>query len=156
MDKKHYYNCLARVPGADGNVNAKWAVVKKTLPFKELGDAVKFACEVYGEEYEPGSDTVTVDPEMCQERALVLCPEVQRLRDVVDSLIKKNDAELHRKAEQRDSLNVVSLKEQVEKDLLEERIHEMIGTSTGLHEVWQMLNKRQYELWECSRYAGKG
>jgi hypothetical protein len=156
MDKKHYYNCLARVPGADGNVNAQWAVVKKTLPFKELGDAVKFACEVYGEEYEPGSDTVTVDSEMCKERALVLCPEVQRLRDAVDSLIKKNDAELHRKAEQRDSLNVVSLKEQVEKDLLEERIHEMIGTSTGLHEVWQMLNKRQYELWECTRYAGKG
>lgn len=156
MDNKKYYECLGRVPNANGNVNSLWAVVKNHIPFKNVSDAVKFALQVYGDDYKPGSDTVIIDPETCKARAVVLCPEVIRLRDIVHNMIETNDTELHRKAEQRDNLNVISLKEQVEKELLEEKIHEMIGYSSALHDVWQMLHARQCELWECSRYAGKG
>lgn len=156
MDNKKYYEHLSRVPGADGNVNAIWAVVNKIIPFKDMGDAVKYAIQAYGDDYKPGSDIVTIDPDKCKELAMSLCPEVHRLKDVVHDLIEKNNSELHRTAEQRDNLNVISLKEQIEKELLQKKVNELIGVSDGLHKIWQILHQRDMELWECSRYAGKG
>ena len=153
MDKK-YYEYLKCVPGTNGNVNSCCAVVRNQVPFKNLGDAVKYAMSVYGDEYEPGSDVVTVNPQLCKQLSVVMYPEILRLVNDLEKRIRENDDLISQKAAERDSIQTNNILDQVHKELAQDRIHELIGFSSALHETWQALHSRQYELLDMIRYKG--
>ena len=44
--------------------------------------------------------------------------------------------------------------ESVQKQTLQEQVMRQQGYCEALHDVWQLLHDRRYELWECLRLKG--
>jgi len=130
------------------NINGHGFVTFDNLPFWNARDAVKYLMEKHPN-IEPSWKAIKEDPSKCHKLAFVLLPEVERLRESVQALINQNDNVLKSKAEQRDSIVEIDLKAQIDKELLQEQVHEKVGTSSGLHSAWTVLHNRIMELHQC-------
>ena len=148
-DEKQYYRMLSSIAFENGyDINGQ-GFVTLSLPFKSAPDAVKYTMEKL-----PQPDTrenpVMQNKELCRKLSTEILPEVDRLMMCVEQMIAESTEKLKALANQRDEKpnDIIG---RVERDVLQERVMQQIGYNTALHDVWQMLSKRRFDLWECSR-----
>lgn len=149
FDRKQYYKMLSSILFENGyDVNGQ-GFVALGLPFKSAPDAVKYVMAKIPE-FKRDENSVVQNKTLCRQLSAEILPEVDRLMMCVEHMIAESTEKLESLARQRDE-KANDIIGNVERDVLQERVIQQIGYNTALHDVWQMLNKRSYELWECSR-----
>lgn len=149
LDKKQYYRLLSSIPFENGyNVNGQ-GFVALGLPFKYAPDAVKYAMAKIPE-FKRDENPVAQNKDLCRQLSTGILPEVDRLMACVEQMIAESTEKLESISRQRDEKpnDIIG---NVERHVLQERVIQQIGYSAALHDVWQTLSKRRFELWECSR-----
>lgn len=150
IDEKQYYRLLSSIPFENGyDVNGQ-GFVALGLPFKSAPDAVKYSMAKL-----PGinldENPVVQNKALCRQLSTEILPEVDRLMMCVEQMISESTEKLKSIADQRDG-KPSDIIGNVERQVLQERVIQQIGYNTALHDVWQMLSKRRFDLWECSRF----
>ena len=148
-DEKQYYRILSSIAFEDGyNVNGQ-GFVALALPFKSASDAVKYAIAKLPE-IRRDENPVVQNKVLCRQLSTEILPEVDRLMACVEQMIAESTEKLESLADQRDEKpnNIIG---NAERSVLQERVIQQIGYNTALHDVWQMLSNRRFDLWECSR-----
>ena len=148
MGDKIYYEFLAKATG--GDVSGVGYVVGNKVPFKQASNAIKFVRNAMPA-VTPDDGMILKSKEKCAELARAIRPELERLKLELDAKNEEARKKLESLAAQRDSIEEKSLFDQVQKEVLHERVIEQIGYCTALHHVWQMLSDRAWELYECGR-----
>lgn len=148
MDDKIYYEFLAKATG--GDVSGVGYVVGNKVPFKQASNAIKFVRNAMPA-VTPDDGMILKSKEKCAELARAIRPELERLKLELDAKNEEARKKLDALAAQRDSIEEKSLFDQVQKEVLQERVVEQIGYCSALHAVWQMLSDRSWELYECGR-----
>lgn len=149
QDEKQYYRILSTIAFENGyDINGK-GFVTLNLPFSTAPDAVEYAM-IKLPQIDARENPVMQNKALCRQLSAEILPEVDRLMMCVEHMIAESTEKLESLARQRDE-KANDIIGNVERDVLQERVIQQIGYNTALHDVWQMLNKRSYELWECSR-----
>ena len=149
QDEKQYYRLLSTIAFENSyNVNGK-GFVALNLPFGAAPDAVKYAM-IKLPQTDARENPVTQNKALCRQLSTEILPEVDRLMACVEQMIGESTEKLESLASQRDekSNDIIG---KVERNVLQERVIQQIGYNMALHDVWQMLSKRRFDLWECSR-----
>ena len=148
-DEKQYYRLLSSIAFENGyDINGQ-GFVTLGLPFKIAPDAVKYTTMKIPE-IKQDENPVVQNKELCRHLSTAILPEVDRLMMCVEQMIGESSEKLESLASQRDEKpnDIIG---NVERSVLQERVIQQIGYNMALHDVWQMLSKRRFELWECSR-----
>ena len=149
QDEKQYYRLLSTIAFENGyDINGQ-GFVALTLPFKYAPDAVKYVMSKLPE-IKNDKNPVMQNKMLCRQLSTEILPEVDRLTACVEQMIGESTEKLESLASQRDEKpnDIIG---NVERRVLQERVIQQIGYNTALHDVWQMLSKRRFDLWECSR-----
>lgn len=149
LDKKQYYRLLSSISFENGyDINGQ-GFVALGLPFKSAPDAVKYSMTKIPD-FNRDENHVVQNKALCRQLSTEILPEVDRLTACVEQMIAESTEKLKSLADQRDEKpnDIIS---NVERHVLQERVIQQIGYNAALHDVWQTLNKRRFELWECSR-----
>ena len=148
-NRKKYYELLSSIAFENGyDINGQGFVVL-SIPFKVAPDAVKFAMLKLSE-IKRGENPIVQNKAHCRQLSGTILPEVERLIMCIEQMMDESREKLYSLARQRDKKSNDFLG-RVERDVLQENIMQQIGYNLAMHDVWQMLRKRKYELWECSR-----
>lgn len=151
-DGKQYYRLLSGIAFENGyDINGQ-GFVALSVPFKGAPDAVKFAM-LKLPEIKQNENPVVQNKAQCRELSGTILPEVERLMMCIEQMMEESKEKLHSLARQRDE-KPNDLLGNVERNVLQEYVMQQIGYNSVLHDVWQMLSKRKFELWECSRLKG--
>lgn len=121
------------------------------VPFLCLYDA-ESQCTRIG--VEPDKTSLLYAPAQARQIAAISEKEVRYLRSRVDEMLEKARAGLSSLAADRDRIEKTdppNIMRDVTLKVLEERIQRQIGYCSGLSDVWQLLHRRAYELWELTR-----
>ena len=148
-DEKRYYRLLSSIAFENGyDINGQGFVTLST-PFKSAQDAVKYTMAKIPQA-DKHENPIIQNKDLCRQLSATILREVDRLMMYVEQMIGESSEKLESLASQRDEKpnDIIGM---AERDVLQERVIQQIGYNTALHDVWQMLNKRKYELWECSR-----
>lgn len=148
MDDKIYYEFLAKATG--GDVSGVGYVVGNKVPFKQASSAIHYVRSAIPA-VTPDDGMILKNKEKCAELARAIRPELERLKLELDAKNEEARKKLDALAAQRDSIEERALFDQVQKEVLQERVIEQIGYCSALHQVWQMLSDRSWELYECGR-----
>ena len=149
QDEKQYYRLLSTIAFENGyDINGQ-GFVALTLPFKYAPDAVKYVMSKLPE-IKNDKNPVMQNKMLCRQLSTEILPEVDRLTACVEQMIGESTEKLESLASQRDE-KPNDFIGNVERRVLQERVIQQIGYNTALHDVWQMLSKRRFDLWECSR-----
>ena len=149
QDEKKYYRLLSTIAFENGyDINGQ-GFVALALPFKCAPDAVKYVMSKLPE-IKNDENPIMQNKSLCRQLSTDIIPEVDRLMACVEQMIGESTEKLKFLASQRDEKpnNIIG---DVERSVLQERVIQQIGYNTALHDVWQMLSKRRFDLWECSR-----
>lgn len=149
LDKKQYHRLLSSISFENGyDVNGQ-GFVALSLPFKLAPDAVKYVMTKLPE-VKRDENSVVQNKALCRQLSTEILPEVDRLTACVEQMIAESTEKLKSLADQRDEKpnDIIG---NVERRVLQERVIQQIGYNEALHDVWQTINKRRFELWECSR-----
>lgn len=149
QDEKQYYRLLSTIAFENGyDINGK-GFVALNLPFGAASDAVKYAM-IKLPQTDARENPVMQNKALCRQLSTEILPEVDRLTACVEQMIAESTEKLESLADQRDEKpnDIIG---NVERHVLQERVIQQIGYNAALHDVWQTLNKRRFELWECSR-----
>ena len=147
-DEKQYYRLLSSIAFENGyDINGQ-GFVALSLPFKSAPDAVKYAVMKL-QQPDRRENPVAQNKALCRQLSTEILPEVDRLMMCMEQMISESTEKLESLASQRDEKpnDIIGM---TEREVLQERIIQQIGYNTALHDVWQMLSKRRFELWECS------
>lgn len=145
--KKQYYYLLDTISFENGyDINGQGFVVM-SVPFMCAPDAVKFAM-LKLPEIKRGENPVIQNKALCRQLSCTILPEVERLVMCIEQMMDESSRKLDSLAKQRDE-KPNDLLGRVERDVLHENVLRQIGYNTALHDVWQMLSKRKFELWKC-------
>ena len=151
-DGKQYYKLLSGIAFENGyDINGQ-GFVALSVPFKGAPDAVKFAM-LKLPEIKQDENPVIQNKAHCRQLSGTILPEVERLMMCLEQMMDESREKLHSLAQQRDE-KPNDLLGNVERNVLQEYVLQQIGYNSALHDVWQMLSKRKFELWECSRLKG--
>ena len=151
-DEKQYYRLLSGIVFENGyDINGQ-GFVALSVPFKGAPDAVKFAMRKLPE-IKQDENPVVQNKAQCRQLSGTILPEVERLMMCLEQMMEESKEKLHSLARQRDE-KPNDLLGNVERNVLQEYVMQQIGYNSALHDVWQMLSKRKFELWECSRLKG--
>ena len=148
-DEKRYYRLSSSIVFENGyDINGQ-GFVTLSLPFKSAQAAVKYTMAKLPQA-DKHKNPIIQNKELCQQLSSEILPEVDLLTMCVEQMIAESTKKLESLANQRDEKpnDIIG---RAERDVLQERVIQQIGYNMALHDVWQMLNKRRYELWECSR-----
>lgn len=146
---KKYYELLDSITFENGyDINGQ-GFVSLSVPFKCAPDAVKFAM-LKQSEIKRGENPIVQNKEHCRHLSSTILPEVERITMCIEQMMDESTGKLHFLVNQRDE-KPNDLLGRVERDVLQENIMQQIGYNLAMHDVWKMLRKRKYELWECSR-----
>ena len=148
-NKEKYYELLSSIKFENGYDINGCSFVALSVPFKWAPDAVKFAM-LKLPEIKRGENPVVQNKALCRQLSCTILPEVARLMMCLEQMIDESSRKLDSLARQRDEKQNDFLG-RVERDVIHENVLRQIGYNTALHDVWQMLSKRRYELFECSR-----
>ena len=153
--EKKYYDLMNGIKCADGKaeINGLGYVVLGSVPFKQAADAVTFILSQHPD-LSPADCPIVQDRKRCAELAAVLKPEVDRMLYSVNSALGVAREKLHLLAEQRDALDDKNLMQSIKKQQLQEEVLKQIGVCSGLYTAQQILHRRSFELWECTRLRG--
>lgn len=150
--EKQYYYLLDTIAFENGyDINGQGFVVM-SIPFKWASDAVKFAM-LKLLEIKRGENPVVQNKALCRQLSCTILPEVARIMMYLEQMMDESSRKLDSLAKQRDE-KPNDLLGCAERDVLHDNVLRQIGYNTALHDMWQMLSKRKYELWECSRLKG--
>lgn len=154
MKEGKYYQFLNTIPyEGRKDLNSLGFVALSNIPFKSNSDAVTYIMHYYPE-LNPNDHPIVQDHKRCRELAVAVMPEVEHNLKQVEQMKEEAYAKLERMTEQYNQLGERDLFESVQKEVLRDEIHRQCGICEGLSMAWQMLHKRNYELWECSRMKG--
>ena len=149
---KKYYELLDSIKFENGyDINGQ-GFVAMSVPFKDAPDAVKFAM-LKLPEIKRGENPVVQNKEHCRRLSSTILPEVERIMMCIEQMMNESSRKLVSLAQQRDG-KPNDLLGCVERDVLHENVLRQIGYNTALHDLWQMLSKRKFELWKCTRLIG--
>ena len=147
--KKQYYYLLDTIAFENGyDINGQ-GFVAMSVPFMWASDAVKFAM-LKLLEIKRGENPVVQSKALCRQLSCTILPEVARLIMCLEQMMDESSRKLDSLAKQRDE-KPNDLLGRVERDVLHENVLRQIGYNTALHDVWQVLSKRKFELWQCTR-----
>ena len=147
-NKKQYYYLLDTISFENGyDINGQGFVVM-SIPFLVAPDAVKFAMLKLAE-IKRGENPIVQNKALCRQLSCTILPEVERLVMCIEQMIDESTEKLDSLAKQRDE-KPNDLLGRVERDVLHENVLRQIGYNKAMHDVWKMLNKRKFELWECA------
>lgn len=147
--KKQYYKMLSSIAFENGyDINGQ-GFVTLSLPFKSAQDAVKYTMARLPQ-IDERENPIIQDKALCRQLSAEILPEVDRLMLCVERMISESTEKLRSIADQRDEKpnDIIG---NVERQVLQERVIQQIGYNTALHDVWQTLSKRRFELFECTR-----
>ena len=151
-DGKQYYRLLSGIAFENGyDINGQ-GFVALSVPFKGASDAVKFAM-LKLPEIKQDENPVVQNKAQCRQLSGTILPEVERLMMCLERMMDESKEKLHSLARQRDE-KPNDILGNVERNVLQEYVMQQVGYNSALHDVWQMLSKRKFELWECSRLKG--
>ena len=148
-NKKQYYYLLDTISFENGYDINGCGFVALSIPFKWASDAVKFVMLKMPEnkKYE---NPIVQNKAHCRQLSSMILPEVERLNMCIEQMMDESTEKLESLARQRDE-KPNNFLGNVQRDVLHENVLRQIGYNTALHDVWQMLSKRKFELLECSR-----
>lgn len=134
--------------------NLNGYIVNRSVPFLKLYDAEEF-CMAEG--VQPDKDHLIYDPKNARLLALMVLPELRRLRDLLDA--KWNDT--HEKFKAKAAM--ISRMESENRDLLvdaeikvhQERLNETLGALREISTQILLIRNRIYELETLSRLIVK-
>lgn len=148
-NEKKYYELLSSIAFENGyDINGQ-GFVALSVPFNAASDAVKFAM-LKLPEIKRGENPIVQNKEHCRQLSSMILPEVERIKMCIEQMMDESSRKLDSLAQQRDG-KPKDLLGRVERDVLHENVLRQIGYNTALHDVWQMLSKREFELWKCTR-----
>lgn len=148
-NQKKYYELLSGIAFENGyDINGQ-GFVAMSVPFMLAPDAVKFAM-LKLPEIKRGENPIVQNKEHCRQLSSTILPEVERITMCIEQMMDESSRKLVSLAQQRDG-KPNDLLGRVERDVLHENVLRQIGYNTALHDVWQMLSKRKFELWKCTR-----
>lgn len=148
-NEKKYYKLLDGIAFENGyDINGQ-GFVCLSVPFKWAPDAVKFTM-LKLPEIEQDENPIVQNKAHCRQLSSMFIPEVERLIMCIEQMMDESTEKLHFLVNQRDE-KPNDLLGRVERDVLQENIMRQNGYNLAMHDVWKMLSKRRYELWECSR-----
>ena len=148
-DEKRYYRLSSSIAFENGyDINGQ-GFVTLSLPFKLSQDAVKYTMAKLPQA-DKHENPIIQNKDLCRQLSTTILPEVDLLMMCVEQMIAESAKKIKALVNQRDEKpnDIIGM---AERDVLQERAIQQIGYNMALHDVWQMLNKRRYELWECSR-----
>ena len=151
-NKKKYYKLMSSIAFENGYDINGVGFISLSVPFRWAPDAVKYAM-LKLPDIKEDENPVVQNKAQCQRLSGMILPEVERLMLCIEQMMDESMEKLHFLAEQRDEKQN-DLVGMVERDVLQENIMRQIGYNLAMHDVWQMLSKRKFELWECSRMKG--
>ena len=146
---KKYYELLSSIAFENGYDINGCGFVSLSVPFKWAPDAVKYAM-LKLPDIKKDENPIVQNKAHCRQLSGMILPEVERLIMCIEQMMDESTEKLYSLARQRDEKSNDFLC-RVERDVLQENIMRQIGYNLAMHDVWQMLSKRKYELWECSR-----
>lgn len=148
-NEKKYYKLLDSITFENGyDINGQ-GFVAMSVPFEYAPDAVKFAM-LKLPEIKRGENPIVQNKEHCRQLSSTILPEVERIKMCIEQMMDESSKKLDSLAQQRDG-KPNDLLGCAERDVLHENVLRQIGYNTALHDVWQMLSKRKFELWKCTR-----
>ena len=141
MDNKAYYELLGTLP--KGKMNSVGFVVGGNIPFKRSSQGAVYALE--------RDLSLEYNPEKCRSLAIAMTPEVEYLLAHVEKMKEKAQQDMNALIKQRDAIKDIDLLTHIRLENIQRDIDTTHGQLMSLFDVWQLLNGRKYELWECSR-----
>ena len=154
MKDGKYYEFLHAIPyEGRKDLNSLGFVALSNIPFKTNSDAVTYIMH-YHPKLNPDDHPIVQDHKRCRELALTVKPEVEHNLERLQQMLTESREQLERMTEQYNQLGERDLLESVQKKVLFSQIERQCGICEGLSKAWEMLHKRNYELWECSRMKG--
>lgn len=162
MDKKKYYDFLHHIPRADGET-AHTAyeyggyIAGRKIPFKKAENAVSFVMDVWPERT-PEDNPVIYNKEKATQIAKVTAYELVYLRRCFDKAIATKQAEFDGLRERANRFREIvenpeikmGVWEQAQLEVLEKQVETMGGYLRGMHECWEIIHNRAFELLEIS------
>lgn len=149
MNKSNYYDYLHAIIYEDNkNVNSQGFVAANQVPFLKNSEAITFILTDCPDQ-RPEDYPIIQNKQQCADLAKIMYPEIERLKAVVDRMLKAAREKLDELAAHRDSIPTNSIFPSYE--LAKEKVIEQIGYISALHNVWQLLSDRAYELYMCKR-----
>lgn len=148
-NEKKYYELLSSIKFENGYDINGCGFVAMSVPFRWAPNAIKFAM-LKLPEITPNDNPVFQNKEYCRNLSVTILPEIERLMICLEQMIDESRVKLQSLARQRDE-KPNDLLGNVERNVLQEYVLQQIGYNSAMHDVWKMLRKRKYELWECSR-----
>lgn len=129
-------------------------IVNRSVPFLKLYDAEEF-CMAEG--VQPDKDHLIYDPKNARLLALMLLPELRRLRDLLELEYNKANEKFRADSE------IISRMRNGKRDILvdveikvhEDRLNESRGALNKISAHWSFIHKRIYELEILSRLIVK-
>ena len=148
-NEKKYYKLLDGIAFENGyDINGQ-GFVAMSVPFMWAPDAVKYAM-LKLPDIKKDENPVVQNKVQCRQLSSMILPEVERIMMCIEQMMDESSRKLVSLAQQRDG-KPNDLLCSVERDVLHENVLRQIGYNTALHDVWQMLSKRKFELWKCTR-----
>lgn len=151
-NEKEYYKLLSSITFENGYDINGCGFVAMSVPFRWASDAVKFTM-LKLPEIKRGENPIVQNKDHCRQLSSMILPEVERMIMCLEQMMDESSKKLDSLSKQRDE-KPNDLLGRVECDVLHENVLRQIGYNTALHDVWQMLSKRKFELWKCSRLKG--
>lgn len=154
MKDGKYYEFLHTIPyEGRKDLNSLGFVALSSIPFKLNSDAVTYIMH-YHPELNPADHPVIQDRARCRTLAAAVMPEVKHNLERVEQMKEEAYAKLEGMRKRYDQFDERDLLESIQKEVLRDEIHRQCGICEGLSMAWQMLHRRNYELWECTRMKG--
>ena len=146
MNAQSYYDFLRSI---DGTMNPHYMVVLHQVPFISAQDAISYVMTRWPTA-RPEDHLITSDKIQAGLLATNLLPEMEMLLYKIEDMLEKARAEADRICKEIEE-QPNDLLGKVKRSVLREELTRQTGESSALHDVWQMLHSRKYELMRLSK-----
>ena len=149
-NSKEYYTLLDSIVEPDGtkctNKNAM-GLIACGIPFKNHDDAIRYMMRCYPDN-SLNAPPIVHNPAEAKRLALADWPEANMFRHTIAEMLDMDRASLHALSERIKKMEVTSLKDEIDKQLLCEELEQLQGRCAALHDAWQKIHDRCWELYE--------
>lgn len=138
MSENHVYSKHIK------NKNSKGFVVAG-VPYLTLFEAEE-ACMKEG--VPPDQNHLVHDPKQARELARVVYPEMKRIQATFERAMNKAQRVLKQHSERLEQIKPKDIMKQVEKELAEEKLHELMGNADEAYKNYKFISERCLNLYQ--------
>ena len=151
MKEGRYYRFMNTIPyEGKKDVNSLGFVALDGIPFRRNSDAITYVMH-YFPDLQPEDKPIVQDRARCAALARVMEPEADHMLNRLTAMKLEAHEELKRLTEQWEALQPKNLSQQVDKELLGDKIKRQSGICEGISQAWRLLHERRFELYRCGK-----